>query len=208
MESIVVWRRPVKRGPHTPLVVLLHGRGADENDLIDIADTLPTTFVYASIRAPVALPEGGYNWFESRGVARPVAQSLRASMDALRAWLDGSEPAQYNRERTYLLGFSAGMMMASALLLDDPARFAGAALLSGAIPFDAGIEALPQRLEGKPVFYGRGSLDDVIPKELVMRTERYLRERSGAQLLLRDYPHGHSISEHELEDISDWIESH
>jgi phospholipase/carboxylesterase len=208
MEPTVVWRRPVKRGPHTPLVVFLHGRGADENDLIDIADSLPASFVYASIRGPVSLPEGGYNWFESRGVARPVPASLRASLDAFRAWIDSSELAQYNRDRTYLFGFSAGMMMASALLLDDPARFAGAVLLSGAIPFDAGIDAPPQRLSGKPVFYGRGSLDEVIPKELVMQTERYLRERSGAELLLRDYPHGHSISAHELEDIADWIEIH
>jgi phospholipase/carboxylesterase len=208
MEPIVIWRRPAKRGPSTPLVVLLHGRGADENDLIDIADTLPGTYAYASVRAPVTLPEGGYTWFESRGAARPIAASLRASVEMMHAWLDNAEVAQYNRERTYLLGFSAGMMMSGALLLDDPPRFAGAVLLSGAIPFDAGIEAPAQHLIGKQVFYGRGSMDDVIPRELVLQSERYLREKSGADLTFREYPIGHSISAAELEEIADWFDSH
>jgi predicted esterase len=147
VEQIVVWRKPAKRGPTTPLVVLLHGRGADELDLIDIGDVLPSWYAYASVRAPVQVENGGYTWYESRrGPGDPTAESLRASITGLREWLDGPECAAFNRERTYVLGFSAGMMMAAALLLDDPARFAGAVLLSGAIAFDAGIDTPPPRL--------------------------------------------------------------
>jgi len=206
VEQIVAWRRPAKRGPHTPLVVLLHGRGADEHDLIDVADVLPPAFAYASIRAPFALPIGGFTWFEDRGVARPIARSLRASIDGVRAWLDGPETAAYNRARTYLFGFSAGMMMAGALLLDDPGRFGGAVLLSGAIAFDADVDTPPQRLAGKPVFYGYGEFDDVIPAERVTRTVAYLREQSGAALVERSYSHGHAISDRELADIREWLE--
>ncbi len=207
MEPIVVWRHPSKRGPLTPLVVLLHGRGADEHDLIDVADALPPAFAYASVRAPVALPIGGYTWFEDRGVARPVARSLRSSIAFVRGWLDGPQTAGYNRERTYLFGFSAGMMMGGALFLDDPGRFAGAVLLSGAFAFDADVPAAPQRLAGKPVFYGYGEFDDVIPRERVARTVGYLRSNSGAILVERGYPHGHAISDRELRDIRDWLEN-
>ncbi len=206
MEQIVAWRRPAKRGPQTPLVLLLHGRGADEHDLIDVADVLPPAFAYASVRAPVALPGGGYNWFEDRGVARPVTRSLRGAIDGLRAWLDAPETAAYNRERTYVLGFSAGMMMGGALLLDDPDRFAGAVLLSGAIAFDADVDVAPQRLAGKPIFYGYGTFDDVIPADRVDRSVRYLREQSGAVLTERSYPHGHGISDRELADIREFLE--
>jgi predicted esterase len=52
MEPIVVWRRPAKRGASTPLVVLLHGRGADENDLIDLANGLPRGFRSRRAYAP------------------------------------------------------------------------------------------------------------------------------------------------------------
>jgi len=200
---IVVWRRPPKTGALTPLVLFLHGRGADEHDLIDLADGLPNSFLYASLRAPVPA-EGGYTWFENRGVARPVAESLRESVALVRAWLD--DPATGCATRPcYLFGFSAGMMMAGALLLHDPRRFAGAILLSGAFALDAALEPVNDRLSNLPVFYGHGSFDDVIPSELVASTEKYLRERSGAELTSRAYPHAHSISSRELDDIATWF---
>jgi phospholipase/carboxylesterase len=205
MEPIVVWRRPAKRGRSTPLVVLLHGRGADEHDLIDLAADLPRSFAFASLRGPLALAEGGFRWFEDRGVARPVAASLRATVAGVRAWVDGPDVAAYDRSRTFLLGFSAGMMLAGALVLDDPARFAGAVLLSGAIALDAG-PATPGRLAGVPIFSARGTADTTIPPDLVLQTQRYLRDRSGAVLAERTYPCEHSIARREISDIAAWFE--
>lgn len=186
---------------------MLHGRGADEHDLIDVAEALPGAFAFASLRAPVAVPGGGYTWYQSgSGPGTPTAESLRASIAGVRAWLDGAETAALDRGRCYLLGFSAGMMMASALLLDDPARFAGAVLLSGAIAFDASVDASPGRLAGKPVFHAHGTRDTVIPADRVARTTRYLREESRAELTERTYPQGHSISERELADVRAWLD--
>jgi phospholipase/carboxylesterase len=204
MEPTVVWRRPAKRGDSTPLVVLLHGRGADEHDLIDLASELPRTFAYASLRGPLALPEGGFRWFEDRGVARPVTKSLRAAVEGVRAWIDGPATAEYDRTRTFLIGFSAGMMTAGALVLDDPARFAGAVLLSGAIALD-GQPATPGRLNGVPVFMAHGTADTMIPAELVLQTQRYLRERSGAELTERTYSRDHGIARREIGDIAAWF---
>ncbi len=205
MTPVVAWRRPAKSGPATPLVVFLHGRGADEHDLLDIADFLPRAYTYASVRAPVPVAGGGYTWFENRGVARPIPESIASSTAAFRTWLD--DPSIGCATQTcYLVGFSAGMMMAAALALDDPARFAGAVLLSGAIAFDGAAQATDGRLNGFRAFYGRGTLDDVIPRELVSQTDAYLRERSGASLTFREYAHGHSISRAELGDVATWFE--
>ncbi len=206
MEPIVVWRRPAKRGASTPLVVMLHGRGADEHDLIDLAADLPRGFAFASLRAPLELPEGGYRWFEDRGVGRPVAKSLRAAVDRIRAWVDGPALAGYDRDRIFLLGFSAGMMTAGALVLEDPARFAGAVLLSGALALDAG-PATPGRLAGVPVFMAHGTADTMIPADLVLQTQRYLRDRSGAELTERTYQRDHSIARREIADIAAWLEA-
>ncbi len=205
MPPVVVWRVPSKRGPATPLVMFLHGRGADENDLIDLAAMLPRTFAYASLRGPLAMAEGGFCWFESRSVARPVGKSLKNAVAGVREWLDGPGAADYDRTRTYLFGFSQGMMVAGALLLDDPARFAGGILLSGAIALD-GTSATPGRLAGVPIFVGHGTADAVIPADLVLQTKRYLRERSGAVLTERTYPRAHSIARREIEDIGAWLE--
>ena len=201
---MVAWRRPAKRGAATPLVVLLHGRGADENDLIDLANDLPQHFAYASVRGPIALPEGGYRWFEDRGVGRPVPASLQSTVDMLRAWIDSSATAEYDRKRTFVLGFSQGMMTAAALLLDGPARLAGAVLLSGSIAVDTGT-ATPGRLAGVPVFTAHGSFDGVIPADRITQSLQYLRERSGADLSEHTYPIDHSISRRELADVAAWL---
>jgi phospholipase/carboxylesterase len=202
--EIVAWRRPAKRGPSTPLVVLLHGRGADEHDLLGLAGELPQTYTYASLRGPLALPGGGFRWFEDRGVARPVAASLRSAVDGVRAWLDGPDVAGERTGRVFLVGFSAGMMLAAALVLEDPARFAGAVLISGAIALDAS-RATPGRLDGFPIFASYGTADTVIPADLVDATQRYLRERSGAVLTERSYPRGHGIARREVADIARWL---
>jgi phospholipase/carboxylesterase len=205
MEPTVIWRRPAKHGASTPLLVLMHGRGADENDLIDLASELPRSFAYASVRAPFPLPEGGYAWYESREPGRPTASSLQSSVDLLRTWIDSPGAAGYDREHTYVLGFSQGTMTAAAWILDDPKRFAGAVLLSGAIALDTGT-ATQGRLTGLPVFTGHGTFDTVIPPERVMQTLAYLRERSGAELTERTYPIDHSISRREIADINTWLE--
>jgi len=204
-EPIVAWRRAAKSGPRTPLVLLLHGRGADEYDLLGVADRLPLAFNYASVRAPVPVAGGGFTWFENHGAGRPVARSLESSIRSLRAWLDGPAIAPVSG-RCYPFGFSAGMMMAGALLLDDPKRFSGAVLLSGALALrDAG--SLPaRRLVDVPVFYGRGLRDDVIPTELVVQTDAYLHHKSGALLTARRYDHAHSLSNRELADIKAWFD--
>jgi phospholipase/carboxylesterase len=129
---------------------------------------------------------------------------LRRSAEALRAWLDA---AAGDYGRCYLFGFSAGMMMAGALLFDDPGRFAGAVLLSGALALDCGGPGTTGRLAGLPVFFGRGALDDVIPASLVAETGKYLRERSGAALTVREYRHAHAISSRELGDVAAWFET-
>jgi phospholipase/carboxylesterase len=204
VEPTVAWRRPAKRGAATPLLVLLHGRGADENDLIELAPELPREFAYASVRGPIELPEGGYRWFEDRGLGRPVPASLQSTVDMLRAWLDSSATAEYDRKRTFVLGFSQGMMTAAALLLDDPARLAGAILLSGSIAVDTGA-ATPDRLAGVPVFTAHGSFDSVIPPDRIAQSLQYLRERSGAELSEHTYPIDHSISRREIADIAAWL---
>jgi len=161
--------------PGAPLVVLLHGRGSHEREIISLAEHLPTGPAYAAVRAPIA-EGGGYAWFANRGIGRPVPESLRATMDWFRAWLDGVAPSG---RPVVLVGFSGGAAFAGGLLLDDPARYAGAAILYGTLPFDAGVPATPARLAGVPVVVVHGEQDTVIPRDLLDRTWQYLTTVAG-----------------------------
>ena len=187
--------------PAAPLVVLLHGRGSDEQEIIALAEHLPTGPAYAAVRAPIA-EGGGYAWFANRGIGRPVAESLRRTMDWFRGWLDAAAPAG---RPVLLVGFSGGAAFAGGLLLDDPRRYAGGAILYGTLPWDAGVTTDPGRLAGLPVFVAQGDQDTVIPRELLDRTWTFLHEESGAEITARRDPGGHGISPATLAAVADWL---
>ena len=203
---VIRWRKALASPKHRPpLLILLHGRGADENDLFGLAPLIDPSFAIASVRAPLGTDEGGYTWSASRSPGRYIGESLRASLTWLQTWLGSLDMGREEKQEIYLFGFSAGRAMASALLLDEPARYAGSILLSGTLPFETDVPIVKDRLAGVNVFHGHGSFDLVIPADLEKRSEYYLQERSGARLRARKYPIAHEISEAEMADINAWL---
>lgn len=195
----VVWQG--NPNADAPLVVLLHGRGSNEGDIITLADHLPIGVTYAAVRAPIA-EGGGYAWFANRGIGRPVAESLADTMGWFRSWLDDAAPM--NRP-VVLLGFSGGAAFAGGLILDDPDRYAGAAILFGTLPFEAGVPTTVGRLEGVPVFVAHGDHDTVIPRELLEATWSYLHDTSGATVVGVRAPGGHAIDAGVVATLTDWL---
>ncbi|HET6967919.1 MAG TPA: phospholipase [Ornithinibacter sp.] len=187
--------------PSVPLVVLLHGRGSNEREILSLAPHLPSGAEYAAVRAPIA-EGGGYAWFANRGIGRPVAESLEATMGWFRGWLDAVAP---EGRPVVLVGFSGGAAFAGGLVLDDPSRYAGAAVLHGTLPFDAGVPVERSRLAHLPVFVAQGEADQVIPRELLDRTWAYLHTESGAPSVGRRDPGGHGITVATLHRLSEWI---
>lgn len=188
--------------PAAPLVVLLHGRGSSERDIIGLAGHLPTGPEYVAVRAPIA-EGGGFAWFANRGIGRPVAESLRATMDWFRAWLD----AEAGDRPVVLVGFSGGGAFAGGLLLDDPARWAGAAILFATLPWDAGVPTDQGRLDGARVLVMQGDADQVIPLELQRRTWDYLADERGAELDAYRSPGGHGLDLESVGRLAAWLSS-
>lgn len=187
--------------PDAPLVVLLHGRGSHEQEILALAPHLPDGPAYAAVRAPIA--EGaGFAWFANRGIGRPLPESLAETMTWFRDWLDASAP---EGRPVVLVGFSGGAAFAGGLLLSDPGRWAGAAVLLGTLPFDAGVPVDAGRLDGVPVLVAQGDQDHVIPRELLDRTWAYLTDGSGADVTTHRDPGGHGISAGTLAVLGDWI---
>jgi phospholipase/carboxylesterase len=187
--------------PAAPLVVLLHGRGSHEREILALAAHLPVGPAYVAVRAPIA-EGGGFAWFANRGIGRPVAESLRSTMDWFRGWLVEAAPAG---RPVVLVGFSGGAAFAGGLLLDDPTRWSGAAVLYGTLPFDAGVPVTPGHLTGAHVLVAQGDTDTVIPRELLDRTWSYLLDESGAEVTSRRDPGGHGITAETLAGLGTWI---
>jgi phospholipase/carboxylesterase len=187
--------------PAAPLVVLLHGRGSHEQEILTLAAHLPVGPAYVAVRAPIA-EGGGFAWFANRGIGRPLPDSLRATMTWFRAWLDEVAP---QGRKVLLVGFSGGGAFAGGLALDDPSRYAGAALLYATVPFDAGVPVVAGRLADLAVLVAQGDLDTVIPRDLLDATWAYLTTESGAAITSRRDPGGHGITAETLSVLASWI---
>lgn len=199
--AVRVVARAGSADPGAPLVVLFHGRGGDERDIIGLAEHLPQNAAYAAVRAPIA--EGdGFAWFANRGIGRPLPESLAQTMAAFRSWLDAEAPAG---RPVVLVGFSGGAAFAGGLLLADSQRYAAAAILYGTLPFEAGVPVEPARLFGTPVFIGQGADDMVIPRDLLDRTWDYVNNDSGASAWSTREPGGHQITVSMRRELAGWM---
>ena len=196
---VVAWHD--NADPGGPLVVLFHGRGSNETDIVGLADRLPASAAYAAVRAPIG-EGGGYAWFANRGIGRPTAESLAETMAWFRAWLDQVAPAG---RPVMLVGFSGGGAFAGGLVLADPGRYAGAGILYATLPFDAGVPTTPDRLAGMPVFVAHGDADHVIPRDLLQRTWTYLTGEGGGHTTAVRDPGGHGLSAGVVDALAEWL---
>jgi phospholipase/carboxylesterase len=196
---VVAWHGDA--GPGAPLVVLLHGRGSNEADIIGLADYLPAGPAYAAVRAPIG-EGGGYAWFANRGIGRPIVESLAETMAWFGAWLD--EVASAGRP-VVPIGFSGGGAFAGGLILAEPDRYTGAGILYATLPFDAGVPTTPGRLDGMPVFVAHGAADNVIPADLLERTWSYLTGDAGSDTTAVRDPGGHGLSAGVVDALAEWL---
>ncbi len=202
--ALTLWSKPAEQRPGKPLLVLLHGYGADERDLFSLVPFLPPDTVVAAVAAPLSppWPMPGRSWYPIEGLD---GRSSDAVTEGARALLDWLEAAGSEASSIGLLGFSQGAAVALQALRLEPERFSFVVALSG--------YAAPGALEGDarlrelrpPVFWGRGAADDVIPAALVDATSQWLPDHS--ELSGRIYPGlTHSISEQELDDIRRFLD--
>ena len=186
-----------------PLLVLLHGYGADENDLFGLVPYLPDGIAVASVAAPLAppWPMPGRSWYPIEDLDGRDYAAVSAAAESLLTWLDAHAPAS---TEIALLGFSQGAAVSLQALRLAPERFGAVVALSGyAAPGDLPLDDALRELR-PPVFWGRGSHDDVIPAFLVEHTAQWLPEH--AELSGRVYPGlTHSISEQELTDVGVFV---
>jgi phospholipase/carboxylesterase len=208
-ESLTSRLRPAVGEPCGALV-LLHGRGADQHDLIPLLDALDPSrrLVGVTPRAPLALPPGGAHWYAVRRIGFPDPETFGATYPRVSAWLDAlPEITGVPLERTVIGGFSQGAVMSYALGLGEgrPAP-AGVLALSGFLPT---VESLPLDLgsrQGFPVAIGHGTNDPIISVDWSRQARDHL-ETAGAAVTYRESPTGHSIDPAFVPKLADWLAS-
>jgi phospholipase/carboxylesterase len=197
-------------GP-APAIVLLHGRGADERDLLPITEALPESLHIFSVRAPEQL-EDGYRWYEMDldggdiHSSQPDRESFDASLAKLVSFLKYAA-ARYETDpkRTGLLGFSQGGALALAATVRTPQRVDWTVVLNGYLPKQYANAGKLAAIDATPIFLAAGRMDLVIPKKRVKRAAVRLKD-AGLDVSFDTYPTGHSATDPQIADVGDWVQ--
>jgi phospholipase/carboxylesterase len=196
---------------HPPLLLLLHGVGSNERDLIGLAPYLDDRFFVISARAPITLGPGSYGWYrvtftEEGPVYQPGAP--RNSFKLLADFIDEAV-ATYSLDpkRIYVMGFSQGGAMTYSLTLTVPDKLAGCVIMSGRTIAEAEEDIAPlERFNNLPVLVVHGTRDTVLP----ISNGRELKEKLSqlpVDLTYKEYNMAHEVSGETLNEVSAWLKA-
>jgi phospholipase/carboxylesterase len=210
VTELVYSGRAAAANPPAGMLILHHGRGSDERDLIGIAEVLDPgqRLELVTPRAPLRLPgTPGYHWYVVPRVGYPDRPTFEAAVSAIaqlhdRLW----ETTGIAPSRTVIGGFSMGAVMSYALGLsaERPAP-AGILAFSGFVPSVDGWEPSLQDRAGLPVFIAHGRQDPVIGVEFARQAAELLTA-GGLKVEYREHDGGHRIDRGDLQAAAEWLD--
>jgi phospholipase/carboxylesterase len=198
------------RGEPAGALVLMHGRGADERDLLPLLDLFDPQRRLVGITpgGPLALPPGGRHWYVVPRVGYPEPQSFHASFEQLAGLVDAI-PAAFGvpPQRIVLGGFSQGTVMSYALGLGAgrPAP-AGIIALSGFIPTVEGWRPELEPRRAMPVWISHGRRDPVISVEFA-RAARDVLTAGGLDVTYEETESAHHVDPRAVAALPAWTEA-
>jgi len=185
-------------------LVVLHGTGGDENDLIGIGQAIAPGAAILSPRGNVLengarrffsrLAEGVFDPLEVRSRAKELAQFIRAAI------------SKYNLDaaRVFAFGFSNGANIASTVMLIEPGLLQGAILFRPMLVFEP--DQKPD-LAGAGVLISAGRMDPIVSTQNVQQLVELLSS-AGAEVTLKWQLAAHNLVPSEVREASDWLALH
>jgi predicted esterase len=191
---------PGEKGDRITLL-LLHGTGGDEDDLIPLGRMLRESAALLSPRGKV-LENGAPRFFRRLEEGVFDEEDLVNRTHELAEFVERAV-SEYDLDPgcIFAVGFSNGANIAGSLLLLYPSLLAGAVLLRAMVPFEP--EEMPD-LSGIPVYLAAGRSDQMVPPENTERLAELL-QKAGAEVELVWQPRGHDLGSDEIKAARDWL---
>ncbi len=184
-----------------PLLLLLHGTGANENDLINLGKMVSPGSAILSPRGKV-LENGMPRFFRRLAEGVFDLEDLHFRTNELADFITETRKQYDVSDRPVIaLGFSNGANMAASMLLQKPEVLDGAILLRAMTPFEP--EQLPD-LKGRHILMLSGNIDPIIPIENAKNLAN-LFERSGADINFKSFPASHQLIQEDIKAMTNWF---
>lgn len=201
-------REPIVKSAKTPVIILLHGVGSNEQDLFLLANRLPDNFLVISARAPIRLGENSFAWYQvDFSTGKPVfnVEQQENSRAILIRFIDQIKK-QYNvNGDVYLGGFSQGAIMSYSVGLSRPDLVDGIAVMSGRLLEETKpLVAAKDKLQTLKIFISHGVNDPVLTIEYARNSVAYLKTLN-LKPTYKEYPAVHTINNDMLLDLVKWL---
>ena len=196
-----------------PILVLLHGRGSDERDLLPLGRQLSPTATVVAPRAPFPGAPWGYGpgwaWYRFIADTTPEPTSFEAGQEQLAQFLRDL-PATLGRAGAPLIvgGFSQGGTSSLAWALRHPGSAQAVLLFSGFIASHPSVRVNAESVEGQPIWWGHGTADAAIPFTHAVAGWRALEEAGATLESHRFEGMGHTISRAALDRAAEFVTHH
>lgn len=198
---------PDDPAPNLPLIIAIHGRGADATDLAGLAPELDGhayrwVLPQGPRPVPIAPTMMGWAWYD---LGADQGGTATASRDVLATFIDATVARlAVPRERTLLMGFSQGAVMALYVGLTSPDPFAGLVAMSGYLQSSEELRALLPERRDRKILLVHGTEDDTLPVERG-RHARTALEAAGLTPQYAEFEMGHQITPESFAVVRDFV---
>jgi phospholipase/carboxylesterase len=201
MESDFIHRFQRGESKESPTLLLLHGTGGDENDLLGVGRSIAPRANLISPRGRV-LENGSPRFFRRFAEGVFDEQDIRRRADELNDFI-GAAAREYELDQAKVIafGYSNGANIAGAVLMLHPSVLAGAILLRPMTPITP-HGYVP--LKGKPILIQSGAMDQIAPASEISRLVTLLTE-NGADVRVKQHHTGHGLTNDDLIDARAWL---
>ncbi|GGG38369.1 phospholipase [Dokdonia pacifica] len=193
----------------TPLLLLLHGYGSDENDLFSFASELPEHYFIISARAPIPMQPYGNAWYaitiDYDGVKTSDNEAAKESRDLIATFItEAVKEYDLDPFNVTLLGFSQGTILSYAVALSYPEKVKNVIGLSGYINEEIINLQSSASYAHLNIYNSHGTVDQVIPIDAARKTPGYLSSL-GIESTLSEFPVGHGVHPTNFYEFKEWL---
>lgn len=192
----------------SPLLIMAHGYGSNENDLFSFSRNLPDKLTIVSIRGDINIQNIGYAWYdiniEFNGNKTYDIEKAIESRDKVADCIEKcTEIYNTDKNNVTLLGFSQGSILVNAVALTYPEKVKNVIAFSGVV--DPNIINLSSKsLKNLSFYISHGTLDEVLPYNLSKESLKFL-EKNNLNFVFEDFPVGHGVSPENFKSMLSWL---
>ena len=204
------YRPAVNTTKKSPLIIMLHGFGSDENDLFSFAEELPENYTIISLKAPIALQPYGNAWYNiyfdnANGKFSDDEQAIESRELVVNCIDEIIEKYNVDENNITLLGFSQGTILSFSIALSYPEKIKNIIGLSGYVNEAILKEGYTENnFENLKVYTSHGSVDQVIPVDWARKTKPFL-DGLNIDCTYSEFPVGHGVAPQNFYEFKNWL---